>query len=147
MPDSSQDVVFELGKLFSLPVADPCVHESKQSLSSGCLFNQWWELFFCQHRNLSSISLPHVISTAVDVIQYIFQPSWAQVLLNHSDSQVVRAAVMGELRSHSMACGGESWMMTGTLRMLMWYADSSSVELLRKPITFQGLSEAWVLLA
>jgi len=60
---------------------------------------------------------------------------------------VVRAAVMGELRSHSMARGAEFWMMTGTLRMLMWYADSSGVELPRKPITFQGLSEAWVLLA
>lgn len=81
------------------------------------------------------------------MLQYISQLSWAQVLLNPSDSQGVRAAVMGELRSPSTVCGAESWMMTGTLRMPMWCADSSSVELLRKPITFQSLSVAWVLLA
>lgn len=150
MPDSSRDLVLELGKPFSLPIADSCVHESRESLNRGCLLNQWWELFFYQHRNLSSISLLHVISPAVravDVIQYMFQLSWAQVLLKHSDSQVVRAAAMGELRSLSMARGAEYWMMTGTLRMLTWYAESSSVEMPRKPITFQGLSEAQALWA
>lgn len=37
----SQDLVFELGKPFLLPIADPCGHESKQSLNRGCLLNQW----------------------------------------------------------------------------------------------------------
>lgn len=145
-----QDLVFEVGKTFLLPFAGPCVHESKQSLYGGSLLNQLWELIFCQHRNLSFIVFLQVISTAVrsvDATQYISQLSWAQVLLNHSDSQGVRAAVLGGLRSPSVVCGAESWMTAGTLGMPMWCAHSSSVELLRKPITSQSLSVARVLLA